>query len=300
MENEDYIRRWIEGSLSEEELKNFKQTETYKTFEKLTVSLKAFRAPEYPVEEELEKLQHALPAKRKAIHLNLFYRIAAALFILAGISYLFIYKPVARVETGIAEKHELYLPDSSRVILNAQSRLTYNKSTWARNREVTLEGEAFFSVRKGSDFEVMTQLRSVKVLGTQFNVKSRPEYFEVSCYEGLVGVKDAGDMISLSPQQIYRVINGNTERFNTIHETSPGWINRESSFRSVPYIHVIQEFERQYKVTIRTENVDTDQLFTGRFVNSDINLAISSITIPMNLSYHFIDDQKIVLSPDHN
>jgi transmembrane sensor len=300
MENEEYIRRWIEGSLSEEEKQRFERTETYKSFEKLIDSLKVFRAPEYPVEEELGRLQSSLQKKKKSIHLNLFYRIAATLIILAGIYYSFIYKPETHIETGIAEKHEFYLPDSSRVVLNAQSRLTYNEGRWDGNREVKLEGEAFFSVNKGSDFEVLTRTRSVKVLGTQFNVKSRPDYFEVTCYEGLVGVGDTGEMTPLSPHQMYRVIQGKIQQFNDIPEPSPGWIDRESSFRSVPYIQVIHEFERQYNVNIRTENVDTDQLFTGRFVNSDIELAINSITIPMNLGYLFIDDQNIVLSPDHN
>ena len=66
--------------------------------------------------------------------------------------------------------------------------LKYASNKWDKKRRVRLEGEAFFKVAKGSTFTVDTKTGSVKVLGTQFNVKNRIGFFEVVCYEGLVGV----------------------------------------------------------------------------------------------------------------
>jgi ferric-dicitrate binding protein FerR (iron transport regulator) len=225
---------------------------------------------------------------------------AAVLVVLAGIYFFFIHGLPTRVETSVGENRELFLPDSSRVVLNASSLLTYQEPHWDRKREVKLTGEAFFNVAHGSAFDVITEAGSIKVLGTQFNVKIRSDYFEVTCYEGLVSVEEGGKTTALSHHQMYRVINGENFRFSDVQDSSPGWINMESSFRSVPFIQVIREFERQYDVAIQTKQVDLDRLFTGRFINSDIELAINSITIPMNLSYQIIDDQNIVLSPDHN
>ena len=90
--------------------------------------------------------------------------------------------------TDLAEHTEVYLPDSSQVILNAESKISFNKKTWDENRNVTLEGEAFFKVAKGKRFTVATESGIITVLGTQFNVENRKNFFEVTCYEGLVSV----------------------------------------------------------------------------------------------------------------
>jgi Fe2+-dicitrate sensor, membrane component len=65
------------------------------------------------------------------------------------------------------------------VNLNSSSQLSYSKNKWDSKREVTLNGEAFFKVSKGSTFDVITLNGKVSVLGTQFNVKQRENYFEV-------------------------------------------------------------------------------------------------------------------------
>ncbi len=68
------------------------------------------------------------------------------------------------------------MPDGSTVWLNAGSKLNYDKSFGTKLREVTLTGEAFFDVVKNPDqpFVIHTHRIDVKVLGTQFNVKSYP------------------------------------------------------------------------------------------------------------------------------
>jgi ferric-dicitrate binding protein FerR (iron transport regulator) len=299
MEKEDYIRRWIEGSLDEEERKNFEKTEAYKSLHKISESLRAFRAPEYPVEEEWSRLAEQKPGRSKTNSvrwIQSFTRIAAVLVILFGIYYLFFHDTRKTIRTNTAENKALQLPDSSSVILNAQSVLSYSSKNWLQSREVNLNGEAYFTVTHGTRFEVITPTGTIQVIGTQFNVKNRPDYFEVICYEGLVQVESAGEVVELPPHYMYRVLNGQATRSDNLQENNPGWIRDESSFHSVPFNQVIQEFERQYDVTITLRNVDKDQLFTGRFVNSDMDLALQSITIPLNLRYQIEKDQKIVLS----
>lgn len=299
MEKEEYIRKWIEGSLDEEERNNFEKTEAYKSLQKISESLRAFRAPEYPVEEEWSRLAGQKPGRSKTISvhwLQSFSRIAAILVILFGIYYLFLHETTNTIRTNTAENTALQLPDSSSVILNAQSVLSYSSRNWFQSRKVKLDGEAYFSVTHGTKFEVVTTAGTIEVLGTQFNVKNRPDYFEVICYEGLVRVESAGEVDELPPHHMYRVLNGQVTKSDNMQEHKPGWIRNESSFHSVPFNQVIREFERQYDVTITLQNVDKDQLFTGRFVNSDMNLALQSITIPLNLRYQIEKNQKIVLS----
>lgn len=57
------------------------------------------------------------------------------------------------------------------------SSLKYHDKLSARNREVYLDGEAFFDVKKdnGRTFQVVTELVEVKVLGTRFDVRVSEE-----------------------------------------------------------------------------------------------------------------------------
>jgi ferric-dicitrate binding protein FerR (iron transport regulator) len=154
-------------------------------------------------------------------------------------------------------------------------------------------------VAKGSRFDVITSSGVVTVLGTQFNVKVRDNYFEVICYEGLVAVNSDNEIVELPPNYMFRIINGEVFTDSNLIDTAPSWLINESSFISIPYEQVIKEFERQYNVVITTNEVDLEQLFTGRFTHNDISLALKSISLPFNLSYELEEDQHIVLSSDN-
>src|SRR3546814_20595129 len=70
--------------------------------------------------------------------------------------------------------HQLVLPDGSKVHLNAESTLKYTTRFSEPEREVDLEGEAFFEVRKYEtlSFRVASYGRVVDVLGTTYNGRS--------------------------------------------------------------------------------------------------------------------------------
>jgi transmembrane sensor len=86
-------------------------------------------------------------------------------------SYTFISTPYAAIKT-------VWLPDSSEVVLNANSSIRFNSSRTNGKREVSITGEAFFKVRhieidgKAQPFEVQAGNTVIEVLGTEFNVKN--------------------------------------------------------------------------------------------------------------------------------
>jgi transmembrane sensor len=301
MNNDKYIKKWLDGSLSEEERRVFESTEDFRSIKKIDDALFLFKAPNYDVAGELEKLQEQKEAKGKSISVSWFPSIVrvAAVVTMVIIGYLLYFNnSITTVKSGIAQRTELLLPDHSSVILNASSIVSYVEKSWPENRTVKLEGEAYFKVAKGSRFDVETASGTISVLGTQFNVKIRDNYFEVICYEGLVAVNSSLDSIKLSPNSMYRIIDGTAYSIRDLTDAAPGWIINESSFTSVPYKQVIREFERQYDVKITTNGVDLEQLFTGRFVHNDMSLALKSISLPFNLSYEQEEDQSIVLTSD--
>lgn len=301
MEKEDYIKKWLQGTLDEEEKRIFESTEEYKLLEKLSKSLMFFKAPEYDIHAEYERFRSRSSAKGKVVAmnwLNPLLKIAAVLMVIAGSYFFFLYDSPTVVETLAAEKTEWILPDSSFVALNALSRLSFSEKKWNNKRKVELDGEAFFKVTKGSGFDVETSSGIVRVLGTAFNVKNRKDFFEVICYEGSVEVQSTREVMKLLPKQVFRNISGEIVKANIITEDSPGWRVNESSFKSIPFLYVIQEFERQYDVSVTTRNVDRNQLFTGTFIHSDMLLALKSIAYPLNLNYQITEDKKIILTGD--
>lgn len=148
---------------------------------------------------------------------------------------------------------------------------------------------------KGQTFNVITPLGKVTVLGTQFNVKQRDDLFEVVCYEGSVRVTHLSEIKILKPGDSFLILDGKYIAKEKETSSDPSWINNKSYFKSMPFAHVIQEFERQYNVSINFQNVDIEQLFTGSFDHNDKTLALKSLTLPLNLKYSIIDDNTIVL-----
>ncbi|MBT8274099.1 MAG: FecR domain-containing protein, partial [Bacteroidia bacterium] len=148
-----------------------------------------------------------------------------------------------------------------------------------------LDGEAFFIAEKGQTFTVLTSQGTVEVLGTQFNVKERPDYFEVECYEGRVAVYYNNNEIELSPGQSIRLVNGIEQDRIEFNTNTPSWLNEESSFVEVGLNQVLDELERQYDIELETSTIEIDRIFTGSFTHTNLETALKSITIPLGLRY---------------
>jgi len=78
------------------------------------------------------------------------------------------------VHTGEMQIRKITLPDSSIIWLNANSTMVIAAGFNTGNREITLQGEAFFEVYKNTvhPFVIDASGMKIKVLGTSFNVKS--------------------------------------------------------------------------------------------------------------------------------
>ena len=287
MNKEDLIKKWLDNDLDTEELRAFEQLEDYKELTLLDRSLKSFKSPEFSIDDNYKRLNSKLELntqKSKNWYKHLI-RIAAVFTICYSLYY-YTTTQDTNINTLIAEQVNIELPDASKVDLNANSLLTFNKNNWTDDRLVTLNGEAFFKVAKGKKFDVITEHGTVSVLGTQFNVKQRNDYFEVTCYEGLVAVTYKNNKVELKPGHQLTVVNG--ALFTTEKEIAiqPSWLLGESSFDNVSLKHVLLELKNQYDVKVMTHNINTSRVFTGSFTHKNLDLALKSITIPLNLSFN--------------
>jgi transmembrane sensor len=296
MEREELIKKWLDNELNVQELEAFKKLEDYEDLVRLSNSVMQFKAPEYNTSKELNTALQRINSKQHSRNwLKPVLRIAAILAISFSVYY-YTTTLDTNISTLAAQKTTLQLPDASLVSLNASSTITYNKHHWKSSRDIILKGEAFFKVTKGSKFKVNTSAGTVTVLGTQFNIKQRNNYFEVICYEGSVKVTHNTNIVILKPGNSFLLIDGEIIAKEKETSLNPSWINNESSFKSMPFAYVIREFERQYNVTINPQNIDLNQLFTGSFVHNNKELALKSITLPLNLNYSLQNNTTIVLT----
>lgn len=116
--------------------------------------------------------------------------------------------------TAYGERRTILLPDSSVVVLHANSTLSYTNSWLGSNgRLVKLKGEAFFSVKHLEDdqkFVVQTtDGTQVEVLGTEFDVKSRGVADRVVLASGKVRLRfsqgDTEKQLTMQPGELVEV-----------------------------------------------------------------------------------------------
>jgi ferric-dicitrate binding protein FerR (iron transport regulator) len=297
MNREQLIKKWLDNDLSSDELKAFNALDDAQELTKLSNSMKAFKAPEYDTSEVFSSIKQTIAASQTQPSINWSKQLLriAAIFVIGFSLYYYTTTLDTHISTKIAQKTAIELPDASLVTINALTDISFNKKQWQSKRNVKLNGEAYFKVAKGTKFDVETPSGIVSVLGTQFNVKYRDNLFEVVCYEGSVNVNFKSNNTILKPGDSFLVLDGKiiaTEKENT---KNPSWINNKSYFKSMPLSYVLNEFERQYNIKVESQLIDTKQVYTGSFVHDNMELALKSITLPLNIKFSKKDPTTIVL-----
>lgn len=170
--------------------------------------------------------------------------------------------------TKIAERGShltVTLPDGSKANLNADSRLTYKPYWWFVSRNLTLNGEAYFEVKKGKRFSVKSDRYNVNVLGTSFNIYSRPGKYSVTCLTGKVSVLTDNKATLLHPDMRLTCSNGKlTIQENINAPQSIKWIDNKFVFERVPLVDVVDEIERQFNIRVKTDS-SLKYIYTGNF-----------------------------------
>ncbi len=137
--------------------------------------------------------EQAEPARGKTIALPGWIRYSAAIAAVLLIAFL-VYNPFAAEQVRIAATagdQRLELPDHSIVTLRKGSSFAYPKKFAARERLVSLEGEAYFEVTRDEarPFLIDAQPVRVRVLGTTFNVRCGHSAADVAVTSGRVEVR---------------------------------------------------------------------------------------------------------------
>ena len=218
----------------------------------------------WKVDKKLKSQSH-LKESQKKDHYAIFHRIviellkvAAIVLILLGGNFLLqkddqmeSFPSFQTLYVPAGQRAELVLPDSTKVWLNANSKLVYPTSFKEGIRQVELDGEAYFDVKHNGDnpFVVRTKSMNVTVLGTEFNVSaySGIEEFNIALLRGSVELNSsdrsgkyrmkAGEQIFYREGKYVSAQIGNMDYFK--------WKEGVLSFNNQP-IHVIIDKLRLY------------------------------------------------------
>ncbi|MGN6493201.1 MAG: FecR family protein [Agriterribacter sp.] len=173
---------------------------------------------------------------------------------------------------------QLVLSDGTVTWLNAASAITYPTNFTGQERQVKIEGEAYFEVAhdKNKPFIVQTGVSRVQVLGTHFNVKAYADESstDVTLIEGSVRVERAGQenaAVLLQPGQ--QALVG--ESIQLVKEAdlkaAVAWKNGYFSLKGADLYSIMRQVARWYDVEVFYEGTFSDQKFVGA-LSRDISL----------------------------
>lgn len=211
---------------------------------------------------------------------------AAAVLVLVGVG-LVVYRmlPVrqSQLASGYGQLLSQELPDGSEVTMNANSRLHFFRN-WQDgiDREVWIEGEAFFHVRKTpmkSRFIVHTDEFDIVVTGTQFNVVNRNGKDNVLLQEGSVIVHPrTGEDLRMVPGDFVQWDGTKLEKTGVRQDSLTAWQQHQVVFDKTPLRQVAAMIQEQYgvRVTLADPSIG-DSVISGMLPNNNLNVLLQAL-----------------------
>jgi ferric-dicitrate binding protein FerR (iron transport regulator) len=221
---------------------------------------------------------------------------------------------------------KITLPDGTLVIINAGTKLSYNKDFGKTERQVILNGEAFFDIAESENkipFIIEAAGFTVRDIGTAFTVKAYPEdgVFETAVKEGKVSVEgklnpnDGEDgKVFINANQLLKIdfkktskLNPSTHKKNntplSITDVKPayleeynGWQHQLLMFENTSFLEIINTLERRFNVEIVLEDPELGNYhYTGTFKpTADVFTVLQIIKETTPITY-MLQEKRIIV-----
>jgi len=165
------------------------------------------------------------------------------------------------------------LPDGSVVVLNRNSYIAYKSKFEGNERNVTLQGEAFFTVTpdKTKPFIIDANNTSVTVVGTSFNVKTSVAKTEVIVETGIVQVAKQQKTVKLLPSQKATVEGNSAPAMDSSRDELYNYYRtREFVCRNTPLSRLVAVLNEAYDAHIAAPGAETAaKPINGRFQSTE-------------------------------
>lgn len=205
------------------------------------------------------------------------------------------------------ERLVVLLTDGSRVWLNADSKLTYPEHFAGNERNVSVEGEAYFEVKKNPENPFMVQVDNIKikVTGTSFNVCAYPSDNEIitTLDEGKIRIGDKE-----ANSQLYDVKPGETAIYDkaiakyTIvsdekYSEVSSWRDNRLVFRNTSLENVLKTLSRRFDVTFEiAENSISSYTYNFGCSSNDLSNVIEMMSSITPIKFKRISQNKYKVS----
>ena len=275
MDKSTYLASWIEGTLSDLELEKLEGKESLKRYSKIK---EVSSELEIGIPENLhwEVFMKQLPEKREPQKktLNWVYSIAAGFVVLVGISSFILSQ---KIYTSPNSFNQVELSDGSIVQLAPGATLKHQRSFNLINRKLSMTGEAYFEVKKGSPFIIDTPNGTVEVIGTAFKIIDSGDFYKVICTDGKVKVTHREKTYFLTKGLSFSSITKGVYEIdlNQYTDLSASYYNR------VPLDYVVDLVSKLYNINIQISSLK-DNYFTGTINLKDQEKALRSISLPFS------------------
>lgn len=209
------------------------------------------------------------------------------------------------VKTPKGKTISLRLPDGSEVMLNESSTLSFQTPFANDSRGVTLEGEAYFQIAKGTvPFDVKHGNANVRAYGTVFNVNAyNPMAISTLLIEGSIGIRpgESEKERMVIPGQLVAYAEDNPNML--IRNVKPAnytvWINQEFEFQAEPLDEILNSINAYYKLKpsyFESENLRSYKLSAKLKANRSMEELIDMLAETANLSMS-IKNNRIEVKP---
>lgn len=243
--------------------------------------------------------KNCLPIKTKFAVL----KVAASILIAAFITVISMhyYNSLVDHKDVIISSHSItprnvLLPDGTTINLSPNSTVSYNENYNEENRDVFLNGQAYFKVAKGKiPFRVASGDLITTALGTEFNVKhySNSTYTAVALVEGVVQVekkslfKNSSTILKPGQWIKYSESRNNTELLEGI-DSQIRYLEKGLSFEGESLSTVLETVSNWYgKEFVLNDNFNGNCAIKGSFSTNNLNEVLTSLSFIVDIDYTY-------------
>ncbi|GHB54429.1 FecR family protein [Persicitalea jodogahamensis] len=197
------------------------------------------------------------------------------------------------------KRSTLTLHDGTKVWLNSGSKLVYPARFSDRQREVYLDGEAYFAVRHDASkpFYVQTKALEIEVLGTEFDVSAYSDDAESYAVLARGSIELTANKDALFGKIKKKLVPGTRALYNPSAaevqvasvrvEEYTAWKDGYLILSRVPLNEILKKLARYYRVELAVESTTAGQeTFSGKLdLQDDITHVLSIICTTTSLSY---------------
>lgn len=303
-----HLRGWLESSVENKMLFDDLKQE-WGAFDLHTTSKDKTRVLN-KVKARIKADEPIVKKEVKTLFMRSWYKMAASVIVAISVGTLAWYQvnepfstlntlgyEVSDCEAGMQK--EILLSDGSYVFMNGDSRVKYKKELPGDERNIFLEGEAFFDVARNEDkpFVIGLDGAEVKVLGTSFNIKAYPEdkLMETSVLTGKVSFKHLHGIWKKDQENMFLVpgqkgvINYENESFdqlNVDNKHDVAWMKKKLIFNNTSLLEITKTLYRMYGVNFKLLDGSLEDLkITADFENEELEEIMKILEMTSEFSY---------------